>query len=197
MNERQAPIDPNWITAARLPLAPLTVICLMSGGTLGFGLALGLSLLLEITDLMDGKIARKYGIVTTFGKLFDPFSDAFCRYTVFMGFLALGVADLWMLLLIFYRDSSISFIRAIGATREVVLAARYSGKVKAVVQGVGTQIIILLLLLNAAGVAIPMIETLPWGMMLLITIVTFGSFVDYLQANYQLLHDAWTDQPVK
>ena len=98
MTQNKAPINPNFITAARLPLAPLTVVCLVSGGTVGFGLALVLSLVLEITDLMDGIVARKYGIVTTFGKLFDPFSDAFCRYTIFMGFLALGVADLWMLL---------------------------------------------------------------------------------------------------
>ena len=99
--------------------------------------------------------------------------------------------------LIFYRDSSISFIRAIAATREVVLAARYSGKVKAVVQGVGTQVIILLMLLKAAGMNLPMLETLPWWMMMLITVVTFGSFVDYVQANYVLLRDAWTNQPVK
>ena len=53
------------------------------------------------------------------------------------------------------------------------------------------------MLLKAAGMNLPMLETLPWWMMMLITVVTFGSFVDYVQANYVLLRDAWTNQPVK
>ena len=104
--------------------------------------------ILEITDLLDGRIARSYGQVTSFGKLFDPFSDAFSRFTLFLGLYEIGVADLWMIVLIFYRDSSISFFRSVAAVRNVVLAARTSGKAKAIVQGVGTQVIFLLLVLK-------------------------------------------------
>jgi len=190
------PINPNLLTAARLPLAPLAVVCMIQGTTSGFGLALFLSLLLEITDLMDGKIARQYGVVTDFGKLFDPFSDAFCRYSLFLGLFAIDVADLWMLMVIFYRDSSISFLRTVGATRQQVLAARASGKIKAIVQGVGTQLIFVALLLSSVGMDIAGLADFPWWMMLVITVVTACSFVDYFAANYKLLRDAWSNEPV-
>ena len=102
------PIDPNLITLARLPLAPLAVVFLVTDTMWGVVTAAVLALLLELTDLLDGKIARSYGVVTDFGKLFDPFSDAFSRYTLFLGLYAIGVADLWMIMAIFYRDSSVS-----------------------------------------------------------------------------------------
>jgi CDP-diacylglycerol--glycerol-3-phosphate 3-phosphatidyltransferase len=190
------PIDPNLLTAARLPIAPLAVVCMVQGTASGFGLALFLSLLLEITDFMDGKIARQYGVVTDFGKLFDPFSDAFCRYTLFLGLFAIGVADLWMLMVIFYRDASISFLRTIGATRKQVLAARSSGKIKAVVQGVGIQLIFVALLLSSVGVDLPGLADIPWWIMLVVTVVTGLSFIDYFGANYNLIRDAWSNKPV-
>ena len=191
------PINPNILTAARLPLAPLAVICMVQGSTTGFATALLLSLVLELTDLLDGKIARQYDVVTDFGKLFDPFSDAFCRYTLFLGLFAIGVADLWMLMVIFYRDSSISFLRTIGATRQRVLAARASGKIKAIVQGVGTQLIFIALLLQSLNIQAPGLEAAPWWIMLFVTIVTGISIADYFAANYALLRDAWTNKPVE
>jgi phosphatidylglycerophosphate synthase len=69
------PISANQLTAARLPLAPLAVVLLLKvsvWGTIGAALV---ALCLELTDLLDGKIARSYGTVSSFGKLFDPFSD--------------------------------------------------------------------------------------------------------------------------
>ena len=118
------PVNPNWITTARLPIAPITVGCLLMDTEGGFIAAMILALVLEITDILDGQIARKYNIVTQFGKLYDPFSDAFCRYTLFLGLYAIDAASLWMILVIFYRDSSISFFRSVAASRSVVVGAR-------------------------------------------------------------------------
>lgn len=187
------PISPNLLTAARLPLAPLAVVFMVSQTPWGYVTAAVLSLLLELTDLLDGQIARRYGAVTSFGKLFDPFSDAFCRYTLFLGLYAIGVAELWMIMLIFYRDSSISFFRTVAAVRNVVLAARPSGKLKAVVQGVGTQIVFLTLVLQAWLPELPLPASLPWWTMVVVTVVTFGSFVDYFVGNLAILRAAWSD----
>jgi CDP-diacylglycerol--glycerol-3-phosphate 3-phosphatidyltransferase len=189
-------VSANFLTAARLPLAPLAVACLLVDTWWGTALAAALALVLEITDILDGRIARSYGTVSAFGKLFDPFSDAFCRFTLFLGLFAIGVADLWMIVLIFYRDSSISFFRSVAAVRNVVLAARPSGKLKAVVQGVGTQVIFLSLVVFEVAPEVPLPRTVPWWTMLVLTIVTFGSFVDYFLGNLKILRAAWADDPL-
>ena len=87
----EPPISANLLTAARLPLAPIAVACLVTGTVWGTVAAAVLALLLELTDLLDGRIARAYGTVSSFGKLFDPFSDAFCRFTLFLGLYEIGV----------------------------------------------------------------------------------------------------------
>lgn len=190
----QPPVDPNLITAMRLPLAPVAVAFTVVQQPWAFVVAAVLALLLEITDLLDGWMARRYQVVSDFGKLFDPFSDAFCRFTLFLGLYAIGVADLWMILAIFYRDSSISFFRSVAAVREVVLAARPSGKLKAVVQGVGTQIVFIALVAASFLPDQAWLAQVPWWTMVVVTLVTIGSFVDYFLGNLPLLRAAWNDK---
>lgn len=190
------PISANLLTAARLPLAPIAVVLLLTHTTWGTVGAAVLALILEITDLLDGRIARQYGQVSNFGKLFDPFSDAFSRFTLFLGLYAFGVADLWMIVAIFYRDSSISFFRSVAAIRNVVLAARPSGKFKAIVQGVGTQVVFITLVVRDLAPQAPIPEHLPWWTMLVMTLVTVASFVDYFVGNLPILRAAWADDPM-
>jgi CDP-diacylglycerol--glycerol-3-phosphate 3-phosphatidyltransferase len=191
------PVHPNTITAARMPLAPLAVAALLMGTTTGVVIAAVLSLILEITDLADGWIARRYQVVSDFGKLFDPFSDAFSRFTLFLGLFALGHANIWMILVIFFRDSFISFIRTVSATRDVVLAARPSGKIKAVVQGVGTQVCyIALVLRDMIPDQAAFWGAVPWWTMLFITFATFLSLLDYVAGSWSVLRSAWNDDKV-
>jgi CDP-diacylglycerol--glycerol-3-phosphate 3-phosphatidyltransferase len=190
-------VSANFLTAARLPLAPLAVVFLLSHTWWGTTVAAVLALVLELTDVLDGRIARSYGQVSAFGKLFDPFSDAFCRFTLFLGLYAIGVADLWMIMVIFYRDSAISFFRSVAAVRNVVLAARTSGKAKAIVQGIGTQVIFVALVVFELWPSVPLPRSLPWWTMLVLTVVTFGSFVDYFLGNLPILRAAWADDPVR
>src|SRR5690606_18497506 len=89
------PIDPNVVTSLRLPLAPVAVALLVTGEVWGILAAAVLALLLELSDLLDGYLARRYQRVTDFGKLYDPFSDSFTRYTLFLGFYHIEVASLW------------------------------------------------------------------------------------------------------
>ncbi len=190
------PISPNTLTAARLPLAPLAVAFMVVGKPWALIVAAVIAVVLEVTDLADGWLARRYGVVTTFGKLFDPFGDAFARFTLFLGLYAIGVADLWMIMVIFYRDSSISFLRSVAAVRNVVLAARPSGKLKAVVQGAGTQIIFLALVVLQFRPDLRWLEPVPWWTMFAITVMTGLSFIDYFYANRAILQAAWSDDPV-
>lgn len=193
----QPPISPNALTAARLPLAPLAVVFMVMEEPWAMAVAAVLALLLELSDLADGWMARRYGAVTNFGKLFDPFSDAFARYTLFLGLFAIGVADLWMIIVIFYRDASISFFRTVAAMRNVILAARPSGKLKAIVQGVGTQVIFIALVGLAIRPDLTWLEPIPWWTMVVITVVTTASFVDYFLGNLKILRDAWSDVPLE
>lgn len=190
-------ISPNALTAARLPLAPLAVVFMLQGEPWALGVAAALALLLEISDLADGWWARRNRAVTNFGKLFDPFSDAITRFTLFLGLYALDVADLWMIIVIFYRDASVSFFRTVAAVRNVVLSARASGKIKAVVQGVGTQIIFLALMGKSMMPELTWLDRVPWWTMLIVTLVTAGSFVDYLVGNLRILQDAWGESPIE
>ena len=190
------PVSANLITAARLPLAPIAVLCLTTHHPAGTVAAAVLALILELTDILDGKIARSYGQVSDFGKLFDPFSDAATRFTLFLGLYEVGVADLWMILVIFYRDSSISFLRSVAAVRRVVLAARPSGKIKAVVQGVGSQLVFLCLVAFQVAPGLPLPPQTPWWIMLAMTVVTAWSWVDYFAGNREIVQAAWNDAPV-
>jgi CDP-diacylglycerol---glycerol-3-phosphate 3-phosphatidyltransferase len=190
-------ISANLLTAMRLPMAPIAVAFLVTRTTWGTVAAALIALVLELTDILDGRIARNYRQVTDFGKLFDPFSDAFCRFTLFLGLYEIGVADLWMIVLIFWRDSSISFLRTVAAVRSVVLAARTSGKVKAVVQGVGTQIVFVLLVIYQVAPELPLPTSLPWWTMAAMTVVTVWSFGDYFLGNLPILRAAWANTPTE
>lgn len=194
----RAPIDPNFVTSLRLPLAPLAVYALTTGTVPGVIAAAVLSLVLELTDLADGWVARRYSAVTDFGKLYDPFSDAFTRYTLFLGLYAVGVADLWMVIAIFWRDASVSFFRQVAAVRNVVVGARLSGKIKAIVQGVGTQLVFVALVVEQVWPAhAAHAEQAAWGTMLVMTLVTMYSFADYFLGHLPLLRDAWSNRPPK
>ncbi len=197
MTKRAPPIDPNIITSIRLPLAPLAVGCLYTGTLTGTLIAAALSLVLELTDILDGYLARKYDVVSDFGKLYDPFADAFCRYTLFLGLFAVGSAELWMIIAIFYRDSAISFFRSVAAVRNRVISARQSGKIKAVVQGVGTQIVFIALAVGKMWPGVAPTDDIAWWTMAIITVVTLYSFIDYFIGNHDILREAWEDQPVK
>jgi CDP-diacylglycerol--glycerol-3-phosphate 3-phosphatidyltransferase len=109
--------------------------------------------LCEITDFFDGFVARKRNKVTDLGKILDPMADSIFRLSVFFT-LTQGIIQLPLLaaLVFFFRDSIISSLRTLCALRGVTLAARLSGKIKAVVQGVTALFILILLVPYTWGV---------------------------------------------
>lgn len=126
----------NIVTLLRVLLVPFTLVCLQMGGTTWLAVALVLMGVSEASDYLDGQIARRMQEVTKVGKLLDPMSDALYRASVFVSFLASGWMPLWMTLVFIWRDLIVAYLRSYAATHGIVLGARQSGKIKAVVQAI-------------------------------------------------------------
>ena len=128
---------PNLLTIIRIGLSPLFILFFMLNSAWSLFVCLLLFGVLEITDLLDGHIARRNDLVTVFGKLMDPFADSIARFTIFLSFLYAGLAPLWVIAIFFYRDVLVSIIRVFAIREGVVVSARKSGKIKAWFQAMG------------------------------------------------------------
>lgn len=178
---------PNMITFARIALSPLFILFFSLRGDWFFA-AFAVGLLFEITDFLDGAIARRNNLVTGFGKLFDPLADSISRFTVFLCLLSVGYADLFAVALIFYRDALVASVRTVAAYQNVIVAARFSGKLKAVFQSVGITAVLLLILVHRSDVAAPGAHK-DWARVVVwvVALVTAGSGIDYIKANWTLI----------
>ena len=133
---------PSLVTAVRIGLSPVffaifTIFTKEGEAPLWAALLYwGLFVIMEITDLLDGKIARRTGAVTDFGKFFDPFADSFSRLTYFLAFTIAGFLPPWVFLLVMYRDTTVAFVRLLAMRKNIVLSARRSGKIKAVIYAI-------------------------------------------------------------
>src|SRR6056297_2366443 len=112
---------PNYLTLVRLALAPVFIAVYVTGGTPAAVAALAVAVTFEITDLLDGYIARSYNQVSSIGKLIDPMADSISRFSVFLAFVTEQSVqkDPWPVLLvamIFYRDAIVAYIRIFAAS---------------------------------------------------------------------------------
>ena len=136
----------------------------------------------ELSDLFDGKIARKRGEVSDFGKLFDPFADTLTKITYFLCFVIDGIFPPFLFLLVLYREFSILFVRNLMLKKGVALGARLSGKVKTVIYVVAGGFALLATSLIRFGVGE---EYFRWFVLtaqvifVLSVIVSIYSFVEY------------------
>ena len=137
----------------------------------------------EITDFLDGMIARKRGEVSDFGKLFDPFADTLTQVTFFLCFVVDGILPPFLFLVVLYREFGILFIRNLMLKKGISLGARISGKLKTV-----TYILAAALALLASSVSrLDLLPQLyPWLILAakaafaLSVIIAVLSFFDYL-----------------
>ncbi len=110
---------PNKLTVSRLFLAPIFFVLYFLPNWTGMNapaltwLLLLVYVLIEISDLLDGFIARRYQMVTDLGKVLDPFSDVISRMTYFVCLAFSGIMPLWVFLIILYRELSVTFLRMI------------------------------------------------------------------------------------
>jgi CDP-diacylglycerol--glycerol-3-phosphate 3-phosphatidyltransferase len=185
------------LTVSRLVIAPVFSFCFLVGfgppqESVGWLWGAFICLvLIEISDALDGYVARRRSEVTNFGKIFDPICDSLSRQTVFVTFTVAGIIPLWMFLLFLYRDGIMSFMRIMCAAEGTVVAARMAGKVKAVLQGICS--------FGVVGVALAhayTFETIPrtflgqhlgFWIILPVAIFTVLSAIDYLIPAWPVL----------
>jgi CDP-diacylglycerol--glycerol-3-phosphate 3-phosphatidyltransferase len=179
----------NQLTLLRLLLSPVFVLVFILGGTAGHALALAIAIAFEVTDLLDGHFARSRKETSDFGKLFDPMTDSIARFSVFLCFLWGGYAHLWMVALVFYRDLCVAYIRVAAARARMVLAARLSGKVKAITQGIVILAILLLILWTPQDdpLRVAATQTTAHWLMGLVVLVTLWSAFDYARSALPIL----------
>jgi len=182
---------PNILTMARLALAPVFVFFFTQGSPesrWGYAAALAVALVSEFTDFFDGIIARRTGQVTDFGKFVDPLADSVSRFTVFLCLVYLYPSLIWAVAILFWRDSLVSTLRIMGATKGIIISARWSGKIKAWVQAIAAiTILILLVWPNLFGLGQENIEIVAQILMGITAVYTTYSLVDYLWGNRKLI----------
>ena len=153
-------------------------------------LALIMVLGFMLTDFLDGKLARKMGEVSTLGKYLDPFSDKISNMTIFMCFIATGYAPVWMVALIYFRESSVETLRTLAASEGLIMPARRSGKWKTALQGIGI-VAILLGAIEPVRALVPGLGDIwhifPTIVMGVITAITLISGMDYFVASKHIL----------
>jgi len=179
----------NLATLYRIALSPLFVVFFLAEGVWARVAVLALALSFEVSDVLDGYLARKLYGPSDFGALFDPFADSVCRFTIFLCFMEGRFAHLWMVALIFFRDATVSFLRVLAAKRGIVLSARLSGKLKAVVQGIAIFAVNSLALAESLG---RVTDARSLGLIIcgVVAVVTVLSGVDYFVANLRVFRPA-------
>ena len=177
---------PNLLTFSRFIIAPATLTMLVLGGPAAatatfLWVAIGLMTLSEITDFLDGRVARATGQVSDTGKLLDPLSDVTTHSFIFLAFVAAGWMPVWMMAVILFREFLVAYLRIFCALQGTVLQARWTGKVKSFITAVAQFGTIIFIGLQRSGVEIPAASIAFW-MLLAATIMTAYSGVDYVRS---------------
>ncbi len=180
----------NWITLSRIFFGPLFAYFFMNGITEGsmssFWIALVTLILIEISDGIDGFVARKFNQVTDMGKYLDPLADSMSRLTIFLSFTLTGLMPWWMFLVFLYRDITVSGVRIFAIKEGTVVSARISGKLKAIFQAIGSfAVLFVMMWLLHKGESID--TKIPFYCMLFPAIFTAWSGFDYVQGNWSAL----------
>ena len=131
---------PNKLTLGRIFAIPVFIVLLLMGYRVA---ATVIFILAAFTDMLDGKIARKYDLVTNFGKLMDPLADKLLTMSAFLCLVELGQVPAWMVIVILGREFIITGMRQVAAAEGIVIAAGWSGKIKTVLQMVAIPLLLL------------------------------------------------------
>ena len=171
---------PNKLTVLRVIMVPFFVFFLLTdvGGDANKWIALALFVIASLTDMLDGKIARKYNLVTNFGKFMDPLADKLLVCSALICLIQLGQLPAWIVIVIISREFIISGFRLIASDNGVVIAASYWGKFKTTFQ----MIAVILLIFD-----FQVLRPLASACVLIALALTIISLVDYIWKNRRIL----------
>ena len=177
---------PNKLTMFRVFMIPFFVIFMLVNVTGEYDkyIAVAIFIIASLTDMLDGKIARKYNLVTNFGKYMDPLADKLLVCSALICLIG-DKLQAWIVIVIISRELIISGFRTIAADNGVVIAASWWGKYKTTSQML--MIIIMIVNLNYSWYGI-----LEYVFIYLSLVLTIISLVDYLVKNRQVLVDGST-----
>ncbi len=172
---------PNKLTVLRVIMVPFFVFFMLTdvGGPANKWIALVLFCVASLTDMLDGKIARKYNLVTNFGKFMDPLADKLLVCSAMICMIEMGKLPAWIVIVIIAREFIISGFRLVASDNGIVIAASYWGKFKTVFQ----MAMIIVLIADFGGVFDVIAQILIW-VALALTII---SLIDYIAKNKQVL----------
>lgn len=171
---------PNKLTLARVIMIPFFVVFMLTGlgGSASKWIALAIFIVASLTDLLDGHIARKYNLVTNFGKFMDPLADKLLVCAAMICLVELGKLPAWIVIVIISREFIISGFRLIASDNGRVIAASYWGKFKTTFQ----MLMICLMIADIGAIGL-LTEIVMW----IALILTVVSLVDYLVKNRDVL----------
>jgi len=187
---------PNQLTILRIILTPVFLYLFLSNDPVLIQISLGVFLVAGLTDWYDGWLARKFNYITDWGKFWDPLADKILTSTAFIGFVIVGLLQLWMVVLIIFRDLIVTLLRIYAESRGYNFVTSYYAKWKTVLQMVFLYYLLLLygalntieiysgneLLFNQLSN-----KNLIYIIMLIITIITVHSGITYLSKNKHLI----------
>lgn len=172
---------PNKLTMFRVVLIPFFVLFMLVDITnVDKWIALAIFIVASLTDLLDGKIARKYNLVTNFGKFMDPLADKLLVCAALICLVELSVIPSWIVIIIISREFIISGFRLIASDNGVVIAASYFGKFKTTFQ------MVMICLMIADIEALNILTTIVMWVALVLTVV---SLIDYLVKNKDVMKE--------
>lgn len=171
---------PNKLTIFRILCIPVFVV-LMLVNAIPYNnyIAVGVFIIASLTDMLDGKIARKYNLVTNFGKFMDPLAD---KLLVSAALICLcgNKIPAWIVIIIISRELFISGFRTLAADQGIVLAAGWWGKFKTTFQ----MIMIIVLILD---IPLKAFDIIGWILIWISLALTIISMIDYVAKNIQVL----------
>ena len=172
---------PNKLTVLRVIMVPFFAFFMLTdtGGAANKWIALALFVVASLTDMLDGKIARKYNLVTNFGKFMDPLADKLLVCSAMICLIPSGRLNTAIVIVIIAREFIISGFRLVASDSGIVIAASYWGKFKTVFQ----MAMIIVLIADLGGIFDLVGQILIW-IALALTII---SLLDYIWKNRQVL----------
>ena len=175
---------PNKLTIMRVILIPFFVFFLLSPYFPAYGnyIAVAIFIVASLTDMLDGKIARKYNLVTNFGKFMDPLADKLLVCSAMICLIELDRLAAWIVIVIIAREFIISGFRLVASDNGVVIAASYWGKFKTTFQ----MLMVIVLILN---IQMPFFQILGTVLTYVALILTVVSLIDYIVKNKDVLKD--------
>ena len=170
---------PNKLTIVRMVMIVPFIILLLCGFDFP---ALALFIIASLTDLLDGKIARKYNLVTNFGKFMDPLADKLLVCSALICLVEMERLAAWIVCIIIAREFIISGFRLIASDNGIVIAASYWGKFKTTFQ----MVMVIVLMLNIQNNIMILLGNILIWVSLALTII---SLVDYVAKNLEVLKE--------